>query len=303
MARNDKQVNQVFISYRREDSEGITGRIYDRLVQQYGKEAIFKDVDSIPLGINFRQHLDSAVSECEIVLVIIGNAWLGATDESGKHRIDSPRDFVRIEVESALRRNIPIIPLFVQNAKMPSEETLPDSLKELVFRNGMTIGYDPNFHSDIDRLIRRLDGFFAQQQSIEEKTDWPLVFKILGKLVVYDDFYLGYDIPQKVLRNAKERFIPEDEEVIAFADNTIGYSGCDGLAFTTSGIYWRNNHNEEPQALSWMELAEMTIRGSEINDEVQVGSDLVIDLSGSNISAKDLAKILRETTSVISNSS
>lgn len=140
--------NQIFISYRREDSAAITGRIYDRLTQEFGRETIFKDVDSIPLGVNFRKHLDSIISECAVALVVIGDRWLV--------RLDDPRDFVRIEIESALQRNIPVIPLLVQSATLPPEESLPETLRELSDRHGMTIGHDPHFHVDISRLIASL---------------------------------------------------------------------------------------------------------------------------------------------------
>lgn len=142
-------VNQIFISYRREDSAAITGRIYDRLVQKFGRDAVFKDVDSMPLGVNFRKRLDAIVSECAVVLVVIGDRWV--------ERLDNPRDFVRIEVESALRRDIPVVPLLVHDAPLPPEENLPESLRELIDRNGLTIGHDPHFHGDITRLISSLD--------------------------------------------------------------------------------------------------------------------------------------------------
>ena len=170
MDEHAKRANLTFISYRREDSAGVTGRIYDRLVQKFGREAIFKDVDSIPLGVNFRQYIDSVVGQCSIVLVVIGDRWMGVTSEAGKCRLDEPRDFVRIEIESALQRNIPVIPLLVQNASMPQEERLPPTLAELAYRNGMTIGHDPHFHGDIDRLIKHLEKFFADLSNAEDQT-------------------------------------------------------------------------------------------------------------------------------------
>lgn len=157
MAEPGKRANQIFISYRRDDSAAVTGRIYDRLLQKFGRDVIFKDVDSIPLGVNFRKHLDSIISECAVVLVVIGDRWVGIQDESGRPRLDDPRDFVRIEIESALRREIPVVPLLVHNAEVPDEESLPESLRELADRNGMSIGHDPHFHSDINRLISNLE--------------------------------------------------------------------------------------------------------------------------------------------------
>jgi hypothetical protein len=149
----------IFISYRRSDSADIVGRIYDRLVQEFGRNAIFKDVDSIPLGIDFKGYLDKTLSECSVLLAIIGDSWLDATDASGKRRLEDPDDFVRIEIESALAQGLAVIPLLVRGAKMPAEEALPVSLKKLVYRNGIPIRPDPDFHRDMDRLISALEEY------------------------------------------------------------------------------------------------------------------------------------------------
>lgn len=161
MPDQPKKHNQIFICYRREDTAGVVGRIYDRLVQRFGKETIFKDVDSLPLGRDFRRHIDSVVSECCVALVVVGDRWIGA---SGASRLDDPRDYVRIEIETALKRDIPVIPLLVQNAELPPDESLPDSLKDFAYRNGMSIGHDPHFHSDVDRLIKHLEELIEERR-------------------------------------------------------------------------------------------------------------------------------------------
>ncbi|HET9906628.1 MAG TPA: toll/interleukin-1 receptor domain-containing protein [Anaerolineales bacterium] len=154
---------KIFISYRRSDSADVTGRIYDRLVEQFGKSAIFKDVHSIPPGIDFREHLGKAVGKCKIFLVIIGDQWLEVTDAKGKKRLKDPDDFVRIEIESALQRDIPIIPLLVRGATMPAEAKLPRTLRELAFRNGIPVRADPDFHRDMDRLIEAVSGYSSKK--------------------------------------------------------------------------------------------------------------------------------------------
>jgi hypothetical protein len=126
-------------------------------VDEYGRASIFKDVDSIPLGTDFKEFLDRKVSECIFVLAIIGDRWLDARDETGKRRLEDPQDFVRAEIESALEQNIPVIPLLVRDAKMPEEEDLPASLRKLVYKNGIRIRPDPDFHRDMERLISALD--------------------------------------------------------------------------------------------------------------------------------------------------
>jgi hypothetical protein len=157
MSSSKRKLNQVFICYRREGSSWVAGRIYDSLVRKFGKPSIFKDVDSIPLGINFRDHIESAVQQCSVFLIVIYDGWMG--DKSGQERrIDDPNDFLRIEIEFALQRQIPIIPLNIENALIASAENLPATLDELRHRNGMRINNDPSFHMDMGRLINRLAG-------------------------------------------------------------------------------------------------------------------------------------------------
>jgi hypothetical protein len=152
---------RIFISYRRSDSADISGRIYDRLIDKFGRGPIFKDVDSIPLGVDFKEYLDKKVSECNILLAVIGNHWLDASDASGKRRLEDSSDFVRIEIESALQRGIPVIPLLVHGIQIPREEQLPTSLRKLVYRNGIPIRPDPDFHRDMDRLISALEKYIG----------------------------------------------------------------------------------------------------------------------------------------------
>jgi pyruvate/2-oxoglutarate dehydrogenase complex dihydrolipoamide acyltransferase (E2) component len=152
----------VFISYRRQDSGDVTGRIYDRLVQHFGREAIFKDVDSIPLGVDFRKFISDAVGQCNLLLAVIGRQWLNSQIESGARRLDDPRDFVKIEIEAALQRDIPVIPLLVQGAGAPGENDLPQSLQALVYRNAISIRPDPDFHRDVDRLITGIELHFQK---------------------------------------------------------------------------------------------------------------------------------------------
>lgn len=146
----------IFISYRRSDSIAETGRMYDRLATEFGRDHVFKDVDSIPFGVDFAEYLDQAVSQCQVVLVIIGRTWLTVAEPDGTRRLDNPDDFVRIEVESALRRKIPVIPVLLQGVGMPRRPQLPESLRSLARRNGLEVGYDPRFHADMNRLVKGL---------------------------------------------------------------------------------------------------------------------------------------------------
>jgi hypothetical protein len=147
---------KIFISYRRDDSAGYAGRIHDRLEKEFGRDLLFMDVDAIPLGVDFVKFLKDAVAQADVMLAIIGQDWLDACDEGGRRRLDNPRDFVRIEIGAALQRDIPVIPIFVDGARIYKPEELPDDLKELTFRNGLDVRHS-SFHSDMDRLVKSLN--------------------------------------------------------------------------------------------------------------------------------------------------
>jgi formylglycine-generating enzyme required for sulfatase activity len=147
----------VFVSYRRDDSHHAAGRLYDRLVAHFGSEQVFKDVDSIPLGLDFREVLTERVAGCDVFIAVIGDAWLSIAGKSGTRRLDDPSDFVRIEIEAALNRQIPVIPVLVGDSPVPRAEELPDCMRGLSFRNGLPVRPDPDFHKDVDRLIRGIE--------------------------------------------------------------------------------------------------------------------------------------------------
>jgi hypothetical protein len=146
---------KIFISYRHEDSNYVSGRIYDNLINKLQNASIYKDVDSIPLGIDFREHIRNSVGQCTILLAVIGDHW--AVNKDGINRLLDETDWVRIEVETALNRNIPVIPLLIDGAKIPTAEILPESLHALQFRNGMPIRPDPDFHNDMQRLLEGIE--------------------------------------------------------------------------------------------------------------------------------------------------
>jgi hypothetical protein len=117
-------MTRIIISYRRDDSLDITGRIFDRLAGHFGREAIFRDIDNIPPGADFRRHIDQVLDESDIVLAIVGPRWIGSNDQ--QLRLASPADPVRLEVETALRKKKPLIPVLVSHAVMPDPDALPD---------------------------------------------------------------------------------------------------------------------------------------------------------------------------------
>jgi formylglycine-generating enzyme required for sulfatase activity len=156
----DSAMAKIFVSYRRQDSRGVAGRIYDRLRAHFGPESVTMDIDSIPFGVDFRRYIESEVASCDIALVVVGPNWAGKT--FWRRRIDDPRDFVRIEVEAALERDIPVIPILIDHTAMPGEADLPPSLAALACRNAIDVDQGRDFHHHVDLLIKGIERFVSQ---------------------------------------------------------------------------------------------------------------------------------------------
>jgi hypothetical protein len=155
----------IFVSYRRNDSEGEAGRLFDDLVAVFGENSVFMDVAAIEVGRDFRKAIDDSVATCGVLLAIIGREWIDARNEAGQRRLDDPSDFVRLETASALRRDIPVVPVLVQGAKMPRPEQLPDDLKELSYRNGVELTH-VRWKSDLQLLIKALSPHVEDSKSV-----------------------------------------------------------------------------------------------------------------------------------------
>jgi uncharacterized protein (TIGR02594 family) len=147
---------RLSISYRRSDSEAITGRIFDRLIRHYGRKSVFRDVDNVPVGVDFRSHIQDVLQQSDVLLAVVGPNWRGSTPEGGA-RIDEDNDQVRIEVETALKKGIPVIPVLVGRGEIPSPAQLPDSLKQFSYRNAVRVDTGQDFDHHVDRLIRETD--------------------------------------------------------------------------------------------------------------------------------------------------
>src|SRR5262245_28159099 len=122
---------KIFISYRRDDSQGYAGHIHERLSNVFGTDAVFMDVEDIAPGADFVRRIEESAGSCDAMLVLIGKRWLEAKDDAGRRRIDDPQDFVRAEIAGALGRNVRIIPVLLNNTSMPSERDLPVPLRRL----------------------------------------------------------------------------------------------------------------------------------------------------------------------------
>ena len=142
----------IFLSYRRGDTQWAARGIYDRLVDRYGRKNVFRDLDAIPPGARFRDYVERKISESDILILLIGKAWASYADETGRRRLEHPRDPVRLELEIALRLGLPIIPVRVEGAPMPTEGDLVPSIVDLLEFNAAEVT-DSRWEYDVDRLL------------------------------------------------------------------------------------------------------------------------------------------------------
>lgn len=148
----------VFICYRRQDSLSPTGRIHDRLLIEFPDETVFRDIDSIPLGTNFKTHVRNEMEKANIFIAIIGKKWL-------KRRLKDPDDYVRVEIETALQLHIPIIPVLVEGASLPPAKKLPPSLRAMLDYNGMAVDSGSTFNHQMLQLTEGI------KQTLENPTE------------------------------------------------------------------------------------------------------------------------------------
>jgi hypothetical protein len=154
--RHDLPRRTAFLCYRRDDTQDAAGRLYDSLAAAYGPDNVFMDIDSLPLGVNFVAQIQQQLQDCAAALVMIGRSWTTITNHEGNRRLDDPTDHVRVEVATALRQKIPVIPILVQNASMPREAELPEDIRDLAFYNGIRLS--PEFwRAGVEKLIKELD--------------------------------------------------------------------------------------------------------------------------------------------------
>lgn len=147
---------QIFISYRRNDTAGFARSLSDRLQGHFPQNKIFMDVDSIGPGLDFVKAIEDNVGSCDLLIAMIGKQWLAASDEEGRRRLDNPEDSVRVEIATALKRDILVIPILVEGAVMPRSVDLPEDLKSLARRNALRVDND-RFRADAERLIAAVE--------------------------------------------------------------------------------------------------------------------------------------------------
>lgn len=208
-------MNDIFVSYRRSDSSSVVGRVIDRLETWFGKEQIFRDLDSIEYGQNFEEALNRAISGCRVCLVIIGDDWIDVRDEIGNRRIENENDWVRIELSSALEQGVHVIPVLVENAVMPERDQLPDVLKGLSSLHAAKVRNDPDFDIDMERLCgsfeRHVPGASTNIEKLLSSTRAILLSGIVLCLVVL--IVIFYKDLRRIFEGSRTRSLNVDEYI------------------------------------------------------------------------------------------
>jgi hypothetical protein len=177
----------VFISYRREDTSGYAGRLYDILSAHFGRQNTFMDLDTIEGGDDFTAVIEQKINVSDVLVAVIGGKWLTVAEGNGTRRLDNPRDFVRLEIAKALERGIRVIPVLVGGATMPHAEDLPNDLRPLCERQAVEIS-DAHFHSDTDQLVavihRAFHGLSFRRANLKGMPVFPAVLLGIGLLII-----------------------------------------------------------------------------------------------------------------------
>jgi hypothetical protein len=171
----------IFISYRRDDTSGYAGRLYDQISAHFGGEHVFMDVADIEPGADFVQVLEDKVGSCDALIALIGKNWLTCKNDENRPRLSDPRDFVSAEIAAALKRNVEVIPVLVGGAKMPQEQELPQQLQVLSRHQALEVS-DARFIRDVKDLIEALERPTGKPKPGLGK--WPGIAAICVGLVV-----------------------------------------------------------------------------------------------------------------------
>jgi hypothetical protein len=168
----------IFINYRRDDAAGAAGRLHDHLARSFPRGDLLMDVDAIEPGFDFVKQLETQVSQCDALLALIGPHWSAAEDEQGRRRLEDETDYVRIEIASALKRGIPVIPVLLDGTPMPSQSELPDDLKSLTRRQALELRHT-RFAVDADAIVTAL-----KHRLPKKRKPWVWFLAAAGCLIV-----------------------------------------------------------------------------------------------------------------------
>lgn len=200
-------MSRIFINYRRLDTEGYVGRLYDHLLKKFKPDDIFMDVQNIRPGVDFVQALEDAVAGCDVFIAMIGPHWLRLSDEAGMRRLDAPNDFVRLEIASALKQDKLIFPVLVGGVTMPAFNDLPDEIQGLARRNALSLDHK-EFARDVEALIELIRAAVPSHASFKKMADSAAIQQKTELLkAVRIDLVGATDSPLYTYRN-ENRYFP-----------------------------------------------------------------------------------------------
>jgi hypothetical protein len=236
----------IFINYRRDDVRGVAGRLYDHLTTTFSKDDVFMDVDAMKPGMDFVKQLDTSVSQCHVFLAMIGPNWLEAKDHSGRRRLDDSKDFVRVELASALQREIPVIPVLIDGAEMPPEERLPDDLKPLARRQALELRHT-RFNSDADTIVGVLEKFWPRQRHVP----WRLIAAGVAVAVAVAAIAITAPMLSGWLRPGPAAPTVLSEKPELSSPQTAPSPANASIAGTWSGTYYYDTGSRDPVAFTF----------------------------------------------------
>ena len=224
----------IFVTYRRADSAAYAGRLHDDIVDEFGADRVFQDVSAIDPGEDFEVAIDAALDEADAVLVLIGPNWL-APGADGLSRLHDPNDYVRIEVSKSLARNIPVVPILVGGAALPSAAELPEDLVPLARRQAVQL-HDSDWRNDVDGLVRRLRGESPLKRG---RLAWVagaglVLVATLGTWALLADGEAGSDTPT----GCPSSITPEWEQIFEGTQSTTVSGGEGTMTFEVSAAYY-----------------------------------------------------------------
>jgi hypothetical protein len=264
---------KITISYRRDDSMDITGRIFDRLTNRYGRETVFRDIDNIPPGLDFREQIRASIGDSDVLMVVVGPRWTGG-GRRGQPRIRAETDYVRFEVEAALNRRIPVIPLLVGGADMPEPSELPENIRDFAYRNAVQIDSGRDFDHHVNGLIRVTDkillsavrtqpsvpaastvsgiidgrAFDSEAQTTRQTASASrapqsslLLPMVGGVMTVIGLMHVGWFTSNLLAALAAGAVQQMFQDVWTFADMSFGFGGLIIGIGTISGAHWARN--------------------------------------------------------------
>ncbi len=322
---------RIFISYRRDDSGYVAALLNEKLQERFGRDSVFFDIDHIPIGVDFRQRINDAVGVCDALVVVIGDRWLEARDERGNRRLDDPADYLRLEIEAAFKRDIPVVPVLVDKSTMPPVGSLPHPIQGLAHRNAAEIRAGRDFRLHLDRVVdalaqivpapsaagpgdpparttvagRRASRTRAPAPAREPRpgvrtptTPPATVEQIKAALGRVRDkrLFLGKASPSAKARNAIAAYATRVKpgDILLLYDNTLLGGARDGLLMTGAKVYWRN---------SWLSLGSKSyqnINKVDVDVSKVAGMNIVVDgVKISTIADGDVVKVAHAIADVL----